>query len=118
MEPSRTAAEDPTRWYANGRRGASTTADPTGLTVRRRARRISVPWAEVAAISQERRERSGYLAGWIAVVRLNDGSALTELPGISTTDGTFSSETEAALATLTTYWRTSLTAPPPAPAPV
>ena len=121
MEPSsHSAAEEPTRWHARGTRGPSTTADAAGLTLRRNLRRVIVPWRDVASIAQER--RTGYLVGWTAVVRLNDGTVLTDLPGISTTDGTFSDQTEAALDTLTDYWQRALAAPlapvsPPSAAP-
>lgn len=123
MEPPQATAQEPTeptRWHVPGARRSSTTADAAGLTLRRNLRKVVVRWQDVASIAQER--RTGYLAGWMAVVRLNDGSMLTQLPGISTEDGTYSHETDAALSTLIDYWQRALagpastTAPTPSPA--
>lgn len=103
MASSGDGGDERTRWHTRGRLGASTTADAHFLTVRQGLRRRRVGWWEVASISQER--RADHLAGWNAVVRLDDGSTLTDLPGISTVDGTFSDETQAALNALTGYWQ-------------
>lgn len=108
MEPS--GGGESARWHARGGRGPSTTADPAGLIVRRGVRKRTIAWPDVASIAQER--RTGYLAGWTAVVRLKDGSTLTDLPGITTPDGTYSNETAAALDTLTDHWRRALTPEP------
>jgi hypothetical protein len=118
MEPPQRSAHGQTRWHTSGTSGSST-ADAEGLTVRRNLRKTTVRWSDVASITQER--RTDYLAGWTTVVRLSDGTALTDLPGIGSTDGTFSHDADAAISILVGYWQAAvagaaLAAAPPAAA--